>query len=92
LQRLRAHHPLPDDLGQDLSIALDSFALGLGDVDTNLARLVFAELIGEDAMVKLAVFDEDGFGGVLTDRLLAIAWDQGEDAFLRQAHWLRDHE
>ena len=92
MHRLRAHHPLPDELRQDLSTALDSFALGLGDVNTNLARLVFAELIGEDAMVELAVFDEDGLGGVLTDRLLAIARDQSEEAFLRQANWLRDHE
>jgi len=92
LKLLQAHHPLPDQLSQDLATALDSFSLGLGDVDTNLARLVFAELIGEDSMVELAVFSEDGFGGVLTDRLVAIAWDHSEAGFLRQAQWLRSQE
>lgn len=92
LNRLRAHHPLPDQVREDLETALDSFSLGLGDVDTNLARLVFAELIEENAMAELALFSEDGSGGVLTDRLLAIAWDQSEDAFLRQARWLRSQE
>lgn len=92
LKRLRAHHPLPDQLTADLETALDSFSLGLGDVDTNLARLVFAELIGEDAMAELTLFSEDGSGGLLTDRLLSIAWDQSEDAFLRQAQSLRDAE
>jgi hypothetical protein len=63
LKRLRAHQPLPQQLAQDLATALDSFSLGLGEVDTNLARLVFAELIGEDPMVDLALFSEDGAAG-----------------------------
>lgn len=92
LQRLQTHHPLPDDLEEGLRLALDSTALGLGDVDTNLARLVLAELIDEDMMVDLTIFDTDGFGGVLTNELLGSAWDQTEEAFLRQAQSLKDQE
>ena len=92
MKRLRAHHPLPNRLADDLATALNSFSLGLGDVDTNLGRLVFAELIGDDAMSELILFADDRTGGLLTDRLLTVAWDQSEDAFLRQAQWLRANE
>ena len=87
LGRLRETYPLAPAAEEELDIALRSFDLGLGDVDTNLAKLVFAQLLGEERMLEMVAFNAEAAGtpGLLVDEMFRRCWDRNEEGFLKMA-------
>jgi hypothetical protein len=85
LECLGEYYPLAGDVQEELDIALRSVELGHGYVDTNLAWLVFTQLVGEERTGRMALFDAEDVEAVFMNQLLTIAWDRSEEKFLAEA-------